>query len=144
MRNAIFSFCSVCTLLIGAMAGSFIVLTNGCKKQDPEITQAEKTYAVTYRLYSLHTPYLFTHCENNGGTPYQAGGYDTIKTNEYTVTLQVNENALDFYQYVVGVSTYPSDSLFISAQYDGKYVATGYGHNNGGTFSQSIQLSSAK
>lgn len=142
MIKALFSFISACSLLTMTILGSYFVLvTHGCKKEEPVVLQ-EKTFAVTYRVYSTHQKFVFGHVEDDVA---HTGAIDTIRTNEYTVVLQVKENALDCYQYVQSVAAYPSDSLFIRAEYDGKWVQTSHGYTSGGSiFSQSIQLSQAK
>lgn len=141
--SAAFSFLSVCLLLLACAASAFILLfTNGCQKQGAETEPQEKTYSVTYKIYSAHTKFLFGHCEDNVG---HVGAVDSIATNSYTVTKQVKENALEFYQYVQSISAYASDSLFISAEYDGKKIDAHYAYpTNGSIFSVSIQLSAAK
>jgi hypothetical protein len=108
-----------------------------CSKKDDKPKEA--THSVTYTLYSAHTPYVFGHNEDaNISSPI-----DTIRTNAYSVTLQVKDNALDFYQYVQSVNKYPTDSLFIKASYEGKSVQES--HKVGSSiFSIHIQLSAAK
>ena len=116
-----------------------------CQKSTEESKPIEPTHDVKYTLYSNHVPYVFGHCQDN--RVFGLSPLDTIRTNNYTVTLKVKDNAMRFYQYISNISYCDNDSLYIKAEYENKKVEDIFSCKAKGSanhISLSIQLSEAK
>lgn len=129
------AFASFCFFVFCAtIAGFILCCMNGCKKD-----KVSKIHSVTYTLYSSTPKYTFNHTESQASS----GTTDTIRTNNYSVTLNVEEGAFSSEQGLHSTIVSPTDSLYIRADFEGKKVSQGF-KSTGGLFSVSINLANAK
>lgn len=108
-----------------------IVIFSSCKKED-----SIPVYSVTFTLYSIHTPYIFSYTDKT-----DIAKCDTITTQNFTKTFEVTSREWDRVMGASNIGTTFPDSLYVSADMDGKTKTVSHRTNVSGSFGVSLQLS---
>ncbi len=113
----------------------------GCSKQpDEEIKPEPKTVKYTVYCESGHFKFM---CMTSSGQWLK----ETVHANNYTKSVQINENQLDYVSQVIIDSIPTTDSLYIKAEYNGKQISSGHRGNSCyhcGGMNVSVQLTNLK
>ena len=93
-----------------------IVSMFGCKKEKSE----DQLHDATLTFYSQHSPFVIKYTDNN------VWHTDTITGNTHSKSIKVAEYDFNKSQQIKSIQAYPSDSLYIRADVDGKKVDRGF------------------
>ena len=118
MRRLVFTLIGIGTIIFSVLVSAIIIIClTGCKKEEnPE----NKMHDATLTFYSQHSPFIVKYIDSGSWHT------DTITGNTHSKSIKVAEYDFNKSQQIKSVASYPSDSLYIRADVDGKMVDRGF------------------